>query len=88
MSSKRLPKTKSTPRNDAEIRLLKAIGRKLYKEVYDQEKPIEWLGFEAEVARSTVRRILDGENMSILTLDRCARALGYKDGIIGFLKDL
>lgn len=43
------------------------------------EKPFEWLGFEAEVARSTIRRIFDGENMSILTLDRCAKALGYKD---------
>lgn len=87
MAPKRLPKAKSTPRNDAEIRLLKAIGRKIHKELYDKELPIERLSFEAEIARSTVRRMFDGENMSVLTLDRCAKALGYKD-IIEFFKTM
>lgn len=79
MALKRLPKASSKPRNESEQRLLKSVGRKIHKDLYDMGKPIEWLGFEAEVARSTIRRIFDGENMSILTLDRCAKALGYKD---------
>ena len=85
MALKRLPKNQSKPRNDTEVRLLKAIGRKIHKDLFDKGKPIEWLGFEAEVARSTIRRMFDGENMSVLTLDRCARALGYKD-VVEFFK--
>lgn len=87
MAVKRLEKNQSSPRNDAELRLLKSIGRKLHKEVHDSQKPIEWLGFEAEVARSTIRRIFDGGNMSVLTLDRCAKALGYKD-VVEFFKSM
>ncbi len=87
MAPKRLPKAKSTPRNDAETRLLKAIGQKIQKELYDKELVIERLSFEAEVARSTIRRMFDGENMSVLTLDRCAKALGYKD-VIEFFKNM
>ena len=69
----------SKPRSDEELKLLKQIGRKVHKELSDMDKPVEWLAFQSEVARSTVRKIFDADsNIGILTLDRVARALGYK----------
>ena len=88
MALKRLPKTPSRPRNESEQKLLRTIGRRVHKDLSDKGKPVEWLAFEAETARSTVRRIFGGEgNIGIATLDRIARALGYED-VIHFFKQL
>jgi hypothetical protein len=58
----------------------RTIGRKIHKELSNSDKSVEWLAFEADTARSTIRRIFDGSgNIGIVTLDRVARALGYKD---------
>lgn len=82
-------KSSSTPRTDAEFRFLRKIGQRVHKRLYDLDKPVEWLAFESETSRATVRRIFDADrNVGVLTLDRVARALGYKDGLIGLLSDL
>lgn len=88
MALKRLPKNPSRLRSESEQKLLKAIGRQVHKDLADKGKPVEWLAFEAETARSTVRRIFDGDgNIGIATLDRISRALGYAD-VIEFFKRL
>lgn len=88
MTNTRLPKASSKPRNAHEVKLVRNIGRKIHQELYRRSKPVEWLAFEAETARSTVRRIFDGDgNIGVLTLDRVARALGYKD-VVDFLRTL
>lgn len=88
MSLKRLPKSESKPRTDAEFRLLKSIGRKIHKELYERDKSVEWLAFESDTARSTIRRIFDGDgNIGVVTLDRVAKALGYKD-VTEFFREL
>jgi hypothetical protein len=85
---KRIPKSESKPRTEAEFRLLKAIGRKIHKELSESNRSVEWLAFEADTARSTIRRIFDGEgNIGVVTLDRVAKALGYKD-VAEFFKGL
>lgn len=86
---KTLEKNTSSPRSDAEFRFLKRIGQRIHKRLHDMGKPVEWLAFESETSRATVRRIFDADrNVGILTVDRVARALGYKDGITGLLNDL
>ena len=88
MPLKRLPKAPSRPRNEAELQLLKKIGRKINNDLYKMNKTVEWLAFESETARSTIRRLFEGNgNIGIVTYDRVARALGHKD-IISFLKEL
>jgi len=87
---KRLQRTRTTskPRNPTEEKLLKRIGRKVHKDLYDLDKPIEWLAWEAEIARSTVQRVFEAEhNVGIVTLDRIAKALGY-NGVIEFLNTI
>lgn len=72
-----------------EMRLLKRIGQRVHKHLYDLNRTVEWLAWESETSRATVRRIFDADrNVGVLTLDRVAKALGYKDGIIGLLNDL
>ncbi len=88
MAFKRLSKSESKPRTDEEFRLLKALGRKVHKELSDANQSVEWLAFEADTARSTIRRIFDGKgNIGVVTLDRVAKALGYKD-VVDFFKSL
>jgi len=78
----------SKPRTPFEEKLLLRIGRKVHKELYDSNKSIEWLAWEAEIARSTVQRVFEAKyNLGIITLDRIARALGYSDAI-EFLKTI
>ena len=88
---KKLPKrtrTTSKPRNKNEELLLKRIGQKIHKDLYDLDKPVEWLGWESETARSTIQRVFDANrNVGILTLDRVAKGLGYKD-VIEFLNSV
>lgn len=82
-------KSTSSPRSDAEFRLLKRIGQRIHKLLNDLDKPVEWLAWESETSRATVRRIFDADrNIGVLTLDRVARALGYKDGVVGLMNDL
>lgn len=82
-------KNSSAPRSETELRFLRKIGQHIHKCLHDLDKPVEWLAFESETSRATVRRIFDADrNIGILTLDRVARALGYKDGLIDLLNDL
>lgn len=82
-------KNTSTPRSQEEFRLLKRIGQRIHKRLNDLNEPVEWLAWESETSRATVRRIFDADrNVGVLTLDRVARALGYKDGVVGLLNDL
>lgn len=87
--TKSLTRKKSiTTFNKAEKQLLEQIAAKIRKDLYDLEKPLEWLAWEAEVARSTVQRVLDADrNIGIITLDRVAKGLGYKN-IVEFLSEL
>lgn len=87
---KKLQKTRLTsrPRTPLEEKLLKRIGRKIHKDLYELGKPIEWLAWEAEIARSTVQRVFDADrNVGIVTLDRIAKALGYAD-VVAFLNTI
>lgn len=77
------------PLSAEELRLLKRIGSRIQRHLHDKDKPVEWLAWESETSRATIRRIFDANrNIGIVTLDRVSRALGYKDGVIGLLKDL
>src|SRR5438046_299046 len=81
-----LHKRASKPRDEAELNLLKRIGEKIYRDLSKLGKSVEWLGFESETSRATVRRIFDGKhNIGLVTLDRIAKALGYKD-VVEFFK--
>lgn len=72
-----------------EIRLLKRIGQRIHKHLHDKDETVEWLAWESDTSRATIRRIFDANrNVGVLTLDRVARALGYKDGVTGLLNDL
>jgi hypothetical protein len=88
MTTPRLPRTPSKPRTTHEIKLVQTIGKKIHQDLFKKNKPVEWLAFEAETARSTIRRMFDGDgNIGVVTLDRVARALGYKD-VIDFFKSM
>jgi len=81
-----LPRQLSKPRNNDEFQLLKAIARKIHRELSALGKPVEWLAFESETSRATIRRVFDADrNVGIVTLDRIAKALRYKD-IVDFFK--
>jgi hypothetical protein len=65
---------------------LESIGEKIYKDLYRLEKPVEWLAFESETSRATVRRVFDADrNVGLITIDRITKALGYK-GLVDFFK--
>lgn len=82
-------KSGSAPRNDIELRLLKRIGQRVHKDLHDLDKTVEWLAWESDTSRATIRRIFDADrNIGIITLDRVARALGYNDGAKGLLNSL
>lgn len=82
-------KSSSRPQSDAELRLLKRVGQRVHKKLFDLDKPVEWLAWESETSRATIRRIFDADrNVGLVTLNRIALALGYKEGVIGLLNDL
>jgi len=59
--------------------MLKRIGLRIHKYLYENDKPIEWLSFKAGVARSSIREIIAGRtNPRLLTLMALAHAMGYK----------
>lgn len=73
-------KNKQQSFSKEELRFLAKIGRRVHKDLYDLGKPVEWLAWEAGLSRATVRRILDANrNVGVLTLQRVAKGLGYKD---------
>ena len=68
--------------------MLKKLGRKINKSLADTDRSVEWLSFESDTARSTLREIIAGRsNPRILTVKRIASALGYKN-VEDFLKSL
>ena len=82
-------KNSTLPRSDAEFRLLKKVGQRIHKKLHDLGKPVEWLAWESETSWATIRRIFDADrNVGLLTLDRVAHALEYRDGVIGLLNDI
>lgn len=87
MASKRT-KSKS-PISPEETKFLKKIGERVLKRFSETEETIEWLAWESDTSRATIRRIFDAErNIGILTLDRVAKALSYKNGVIDLINDL
>lgn len=68
--------------------LLRKIGLRINRELFEQKKSVEWLAFEADIARSTLREIIAGRsNLRVLTFKNIAEGLGYKS-IEEFLKSL
>lgn len=69
-------------------KLLRKIGLKINKELFEQDKPVEWLAFKVGHARSSIREIIAGRsNPRLLTLSSIAEGLGYKS-LADFLRDL
>lgn len=68
--------------------ILRRVGLRIGKDLFEKSKSVEWLSFESDVARSTLREIIAGRsNPRILTLKRVTDALGYK-GLEEFFKKL
>lgn len=85
---KRLTKTSSKTRSDDEIKLLKKISKKLRADLVKSGFNVDQLAVESETSRGSVRRVLDGnDNITILTLDRLSKALGY-EGALDFLNTI
>ncbi len=83
-----LPRATSKPREEDELKLLKLIGRRIHFDLHRLGKPVEWLAFESETSRATVRRVFDADrNIGVVTLHRIAKALGYA-GVVQFFKGL
>ncbi len=81
-------KQRSGPHDKAEFGILKAIGEKINRDRYKLGKSVEWLGIESETSRATIRRIFDGKyNIGVITLDKVAKALGYRD-VMDFFREL
>jgi len=74
--------------SDEQSRLLRRIGLKIHKRLFEQERSVERLALDLGLARSTLREIIAGRsNARILTLSSIAHGLGYRD-LIAFLQDL
>lgn len=72
----------------AERQLLRKIGLKINKCLYDQKKTVEWLAFGRGLARSTLREIIAGRsNPRVITLNSIAKGLGYRS-VVELLKDI
>lgn len=68
--------------------LIRKIGLRIHRHLFENKKPVEWLAFQSGVARSSIREIIAGRsNPRILTLDALARAMGFQ-GIVDFLNSL
>lgn len=74
--------------SDSELRILKRIADRVRRDLARKDKSVERLAFESETSRATVRRILEANrNTGIATLDRVAKALGYRD-VLEFLREI
>jgi hypothetical protein len=83
-----MAKTSPQKLSTGERAFLKSIGLKIQKELFNQDKPVEWLAFRVGVARSSIREIIAGRsNPRIITLRKIAEGLGYKN-LIEFLQSL
>ena len=75
-----LRRASSKPKTTSELKLLRKISRRIRQDLHDKQKPVEWLAFDSETSRATVRRLFDADrNLGLITLDRIAKALGYQD---------
>lgn len=92
--SKKSKKTKKGAKreyvkSDAEKRFLKKIGLQIAYDLenrFDEPRPVEWLSWETEIARSALREIIAGRsNPKTLTLFAISNAFGYKS-MTDFLK--
>lgn len=84
--SENISSTHSVPATERQ--LLRKVGLRISKDLYEKEKPVEWLAFETGVARSTLREIIAGRsNVRILTLKSISDGLGYKS-LADFFKNL
>lgn len=89
-SSKKTSKRRQPQRefvfSSAEQNMLKRLGRKIQKDLHEQERAVESLAIELGIARSTLREIIAGRsNARILTLNQIAEGLGYKS-LVEFLR--
>lgn len=74
--------------SDTEKKLLRKIGLKISKDLYNAGKSSEWLAFRVGIARSTVQEVIAGRsNVRILTLNQIVEGLNY-NGISDFMKSL
>ena len=81
-------KQSTKPRNNAEKELLKRVGKKLKADLVKQGFSVAGFALDSDTSRGSVRRVFAGEsNVTLLTLDRMAKTLGYEDAI-EFLKNL
>lgn len=72
----------------ADAQLLRKIGLKIHRDLYELDKPVEWLAFNVGVARSSIREIIAGRsNPRFLTLQSIAMGLGYKS-VVDFLRSI
>ena len=70
----------------SERQLLKKIGLRIHKDLFDQSKPTEWLAFKVGLARSTIHEIIAGRsNPRVLTLHSIAQGLGHSN-LVDFLR--
>ena len=89
-SSSRKGRASKSPRKTAfsttEQRLLKQVGLKINKELFQKGQSVEGLSFEIGVARSSIREIIAGRsNPRLLTLKAISLGLGY-ESLEEFLK--
>ncbi len=90
-NSKKIPGRKLAKREHLATsgdQLLKKIGLRINRDLFDQKKSVEWLAFESDIARSTLREIIAGRsNLRMLTFKSIAEGLGYKS-VEEFLRHL
>lgn len=87
MQSQKVPNRRRSI-SENERKVLKKIGLKIHKDLFQQNKPIEQLAFDTGVARSSIREIIAGRsNPRLLTLSAIASGLGYSS-LSEFLSDI
>lgn len=68
------------PLSSTQQAMLRRLGLRIQKELFEQKKTVEWLAEKSGVARSTLHEIIAGRsNPRIGTLHAIALALGYGD---------
>lgn len=68
--------------------LLKKVGLRIHRDLFERGETAEWLAFSSGLARSSVREIIAGRsNFRFLTMAAIARTLGYRN-LVEFLNQL
>ena len=79
---------RKTAFSTSEQRLLKQVGLKINKDLFQKGQSVEGLSFAIGVARSSIREIIAGRsNPRLLTLKAISLGLGYEN-LEEFLKSL